>query len=103
MSLSSVVILTFLALSSGSPSRCECVTFPTTEADRLATVRRELQESDTVFVGTMADVVDTGNSFCRLCQTTELCGKKGPQIATDKLPNTACSGQRLVKSLDAER
>jgi hypothetical protein len=167
VSFSSVVILIFLAFSSGGSSRCECVTFPTTEADRLASVRRELQQADAVFVGTIADLVDTGNSVGRrvnvnhvwkgtpdkeavlaimlrgsgnscwyspqsgqhlifaqrdssgwmtayscgstgpigdraevsrflkdLCQNTELCGKKEPQIRTDKLPSMACSRQR---------
>lgn len=64
---STVLSYLFLAATAGaSPvSRCECVTSPTTEADRKAAVRRDLEAANVVFVGTAGDLIDTGDSVGR--------------------------------------
>ena len=166
-----------LAITAGDAPirRCDCVVFPTSEADRKASVRRDLEAADVVFVGTVdGGLVDTGNSlgrrlkvnqvwkgspgpeavlslilrnagsFCwympdsgqhlvfaskdssgwftayscgstgpiadraeasgflkELCQSTTLCGKKGPSLVAEQLPNAACSRRRLVQACGA--
>jgi hypothetical protein len=51
---------------------CDCVVFPSTEAERLAKTRRDLQAADAVFVGTMGDLVDSGNSLGRRVEVNQV-------------------------------
>jgi hypothetical protein len=78
-----VLVYSFLAaIAGGSPiTRCECVVFPTTEADRKAAVRQDLEAADVVFVGTAEEVVDTGDTVGRRFRVEQVWkGSPGPEV-----------------------